>query len=197
MIRNRTQGFTLLELLVVIAIMGFLIGALVVAATGLKARAKIEKTAATIRRLDAGCEAYNTKFQDYPSEYAKLTAADVKSGKKWPVIKSDVYLYDYLGKPLSVVEGFSGGTSKKRNLEPFVEIMESERLGDIMGTKTVQILDAYEGPIWYELPGYTHGANFPDMSTKFDLTSLGPDRTTTWDKLNPIDDITNWTYDRK
>lgn len=194
---NRKHGFTMIELLVVIAIMGFLVSALVIAAAGLKQRARIEKTSAIIRKLDAGCQAYHTKFQDFPSEYAKLTAADIKGGKKWPVIKSDVYLYDYLCKPLSVVEGFSGGTSKKRNLEPFVEVMESERLGDPSGTKTVQILDAYEWPIWYELPGYTHGANFPDMSQKFDLTSLGPDKTTTWDKLNPGDDITNWTYDRK
>jgi prepilin-type N-terminal cleavage/methylation domain-containing protein len=192
MIRS-SKGFTIIELLVVIAIVGFLAAVLAVAAVGLTARSKIEKSSAMIRRLDSGCEAYHSRFQDYPAEYAKLT----KGAPPWPPIKSDVYLFDYLCKPLTVVEGFTATGSQVRPLDPFIEITESERRGDVTGTKTVQILDAWEGAIWYELPGYSHGANFPDRINKFDLTSWGVDKATTWDKLNPGDDVTNWTYDRR
>jgi prepilin-type N-terminal cleavage/methylation domain-containing protein len=194
---RRNSGFTLIELLVVIAIIGFLAAALVVAAVGLKQRSNIEKSAALVRRLDSACEAYHTRFQDFPSEYAKLTAADKKAGKTWPTIKSDVYLYDYLAIPLTVVEGFTASGAKVRNLEPFLEIKESEMVGTPGVPKTVKIIDAWKGAIWYELPGNTHGANFPDRSQKFDLRSFGQDMSSTWDNLNPGDDICNWTYDRK
>ncbi|MCE9584296.1 MAG: type II secretion system GspH family protein [Planctomycetes bacterium] len=193
------RGFTLLELLVVIAIIGFLAATLTIAAAGLKQRANIEKTAALIRRMDAGCEAYFTKFQDYPSDYAKLTAADKKSGKVWPAIKSDKYLFDYLAKPMTVTEGFTSAGSKVRDLSPFVEMKDSEVLGPDSGPHSVQCLDAWEGPIWYELPGYAHGTNFPDRSAKFDLTSCGANKVgdSLIDKINPLDDVTNWTFDRK
>jgi len=205
--RRTESGFSLIELLVVIAILGFLAATLTIAAAGLKQRSNIEKTSALVRRIDAGIEAYFTKFHDYPSDYAKLTSADKKAAKVWPTIKSDKYIYDYLGKPLTVTEGFISTGSKIKNLEPFCEMNASEILGPDTGPHTVQVLDAWKGPIWYELPGYAHGTNFPDRSkgevsstdSKFDLTSAGPDKIcdSFLDKLLPDDDVTNWTYDRK
>lgn len=205
--RRPDSGFTLLELLVVIAIIGFLAATLIIATVGLKQRSNIEKTSAIVRKLDSGCEAYFTKFHDFPSEYAKLTALDKKAGKSWPTIKSDKYLYDYLGRAMTITEGFSATGSKIRTLEPFCEFAASEIKGPDTGPKTVQILDAWEGPIWYELPGYAHGTNYPDRSkgevsstdSKFDLTSCGANKVADsfLDKLNPNDDVTNWTYDRK
>jgi len=92
----------------------------------------------------------------------------------------------------------AGHRGQTRNLEPFVEIKESERIGAPgMGLHTVQIIDAWNCPIWYDLPGSFHGSNFPDRQNRFDLTSYGADKQTTWDKLNPGDDVCNWTYDRK
>ena len=197
--RQANRGFTLLELLVVMAIIGFLAAALTIASAGLKQRSKIEKTGALVRRVDAGCEAYFTHFQDYPADYAKLTAADIKSGKVWPLIHHDKYLYDYLAKPMTVVEGFQATGSKLRNLDPFVEMKDSEVKGPDTGKHTVQALDAWGGPLWYDLPGHPHGANFPDRTQKFEIVSDGPNliNDSILDQLNPVDDVTDWAYDRK
>lgn len=200
MTRN-SRGFTIIELLVVIGIIGFLASALAVAAVGLAARSRIEKSAAIVRRLDSGCEAYHTRFQDYPSTFPKLTAADIKGGVVWPPIVSDVILYDYLAKPLTVIEGFVAGVAKKRALDPFIEVLESERSGTPSAVLSTKILDAWENPIWYELPGFTHGPTFPDRSNRFDIESWGGDRlpfiSTGGSKLNPVDDVCNWSIDRK
>ncbi|MCC6741040.1 MAG: type II secretion system protein [Planctomycetia bacterium] len=205
--RKPTSGFTLIELLVVIAIIGFLAATLIIAAAGLKQRSNIEKTAALVRKVDAACEAYFTKFHDFPSQYAKLTSLDKKAGKTWPTIKSDKYLFDYLGRALTVAEGFVATGAKFKTLDPFCELNASEIGGPDTGVGSVAILDSWQGPLWYELPGYAHGTNYPDRSkgevsstdSKFDLTSPGPNKVadSLLDKLNPGDDVTNWTYDRK
>lgn len=197
--RKPSHGFTLLELLVVIAIIGFLAATLTIAAAGLRQRANIEKTSALIRRLDSGCEAYFTKFQDYPSQYAKLTATDIINKKTNPGIHHDKYMYEYLARPMTVIEGFTTTGAKVRDLPPFVEMNNSEIKGPDSGPLTVQVLDAWQGPIWYSYPGFLHGTNFPDRSAKFDLASCGPNKIedTFLDHINPADDVTNWTYDRK
>ncbi|MCE9584293.1 MAG: prepilin-type N-terminal cleavage/methylation domain-containing protein [Planctomycetes bacterium] len=203
--RRRGNGFTLLELLVVIAIIGFLAATLVVATVGLKQRSKYEKANALIRRLDAACESYFTKFQDYPSDFPKLTAADKAGGIIWPGgPPKDKHLYDYLGQPLSIVVRFTGASSTSAILDPFVEFSPSEVSGPSAGVHTVQILDPWGGPVWYELPGCDHGTRYPDFSrgpssstnSRFDLTSAGPDghADSFDDKLNPKDDVTNYNY---
>ncbi|NUN47330.1 MAG: prepilin-type N-terminal cleavage/methylation domain-containing protein [Candidatus Brocadiae bacterium] len=187
--RRHSSGFTLLEMLVVIGVIGFLAAALVVAAVGLKARANIEKTSAMVRRLDTGCEAYHTRFQDYPGNYAKGAV---------PSISDDVTLYEYLAKPLVGIEGYTtAGAPKKKNLPPFVEISPSEVVGDTTATMVAKIIDAWQKPILYKLPGSVHGTNYPDHSKKFDIRSLGGDGVSIYDDLNPEDDVCNWTYDRK
>ncbi|KAF0245301.1 MAG: Protein containing Prepilin-type [Planctomycetota bacterium] len=199
----RRNGFTLIELLVVIAILGFLAATLVVAALGLKQRAKIENTAKLVKRLDTACEAYFTKFQDYPSDFARLTAAEKKAGASWPAIASDSYLFDYLGRPLVVVTGYGSGGGKSESLPPFLEFSTSEMSGSWSGAHSVKILDAWGNPIWYELPGFAHGSSHLDTSrgpssstdSRFDITSPGPDGSYNplADKTDPTDNITNWT----
>jgi prepilin-type N-terminal cleavage/methylation domain-containing protein len=200
--RRHENGFTLIELLVVIAILGFLAATLVVATVGLQQRSKIEKTTALIKRIETGCEAYFTKFQDYPSDYAKLTTADKAASVSWPTISSDKYLYDYLGMPLTAVSSFGGASAKVEQLTPFVEFTSSELSGAWSGPHSVQILDTWGNPILYELPGFDHGTNYvntkrgPSSSTNsgFDVTSAGPNGTmdSLILKTAPKDDITNW-----
>ncbi|MEK7467397.1 MAG: prepilin-type N-terminal cleavage/methylation domain-containing protein [Planctomycetota bacterium] len=201
--RKHGSGFTLIELLVVIAILGFLAATLVVAAVGLKQRAKIEKTAALIKRLDTACEAYFTKFQDYPSDFARLTAADKQASVTWPtIVPNDKLLFDYLGRPLQAATNYSAGGGKIEMLSPFLEFTTSEVSGPWTGAKSVQILDSWGNPIWYELPGFAHGSGFLDTSrgqtsstnSRFDLTSAGANGTadSLTDKTDPKDDITNW-----
>ena len=200
--RKQGNGFTLIELLVVIAILGFLAATLVVAAVGLKQRAKVEKTVALVRRLDTACEAYFTKFQDYPSAFARLTAADKQAGASWAPITSDKYLFDFLGRPLQAVTSYGPGGGKIETLPPFLEFTASEVSGPWTGAQSVEIRDSWGNPIWYELPGFTHGSQYPDTSrgatsstnSRFDITSPGPNGVTDSfsDKTDPKDDITNW-----
>jgi prepilin-type N-terminal cleavage/methylation domain-containing protein len=201
--QKHANGFTLIELLVVIAILGFLAATLVVGAVGFNQRAKIEKATALVRRIHAGCEAYFTKFQDYPSDYAKLTVADKAAGVSWPTISSDKYLYDYLARPLTAMASWGPGAGKTETLTPFVEFTASETSGPWSGAHSVQVRDPWGNAIWYELPGFDHGTNY--VSTKrgsssstnsgFDVTCAGPNGTkdSFSDKTDPKDDITNWT----
>src|SRR5689334_9926776 len=134
---RRTNGFTLIELLAVIAIIGFLAATLFVASVGLKARAKIEKADALIRNLSTGCEAYFTVFRDYPSDQAKLTAADKAAGKAWTAATpGDKFLYDYLCKPQIVTESWIAAGGKTKTVGPFCEIPASELSGPDIGKHT-------------------------------------------------------------
>ncbi len=200
--RTNRNGFTLLELLVVMAIIGFLAATLVVAARGLNQRAKIEKAAKLVLRIDTGCEAYFTKFQDYPSPYARLSAAAKSGGASWPTIQSDTMMFDYLGRSLPLVTGYGASTSKVEWLDPFVTFAESETSGFSATPGSVRIVDPWGGAVWYELPGCPHGANYPDFSrgpssstnSRFDVTSAGPDghKDSFDDKTAPKDDVTNF-----
>jgi prepilin-type N-terminal cleavage/methylation domain-containing protein len=205
---RRSKGFTLIELLAVIAIMGFLAATLVVATVGLKAHAKIERADALIRNLSTGCEAYFTVFRDYPSDQPKLTVADKLAGKAWTAATpGDRFLYDYLCKPQVLAGSYAAAGAKTKTVGPFCEIPDSELSGPDTGKHTVAILDPWGTPVWYELPGFTHGTNFPDTSkgessstnSKFDITSGGPNQKleTLGDKVNAYDDRANWIIDRK
>lgn len=199
--RNR-NGFSLVELLVVIAIIGFLAASLIVAAAGLNQRAKVEKCTALIRRIDTGCEAYFTKFQDYPSPHAKLTAADKSGGVTWPTVESDTLLFDFLGRSQPLVIGYGPGPARVETLDPFVPFTESETSAFSASPNSVQVLDPWGKSVWYQLPGFTHGTAYPDFSrgptsstnSRFDVTSGGPDgeKDSFILKTEPKDDITNW-----
>lgn len=198
----RSRGFTLVELLVVIAIIGLLAATLVVAAAGLGQRSKIEKASKTVLRIETACEAYFTKFQDYPSDKAKLTAADKALGVTWAPIQSRTFVFDYIGRPLNAVVAFGPGAGKSATLDPFAEFSDGELSGSTGTMSTVAILDPWGRGIWYELPGFPHGTAYPDTSkgassstnSRIDVTSGGPDGTaqSLSSKLNPFDDVTNW-----
>lgn len=200
--RKRTRGFSLVELLVVIAIIGFLAASLIVAAAGLNQRAKIEKCTALVRRIDTGCEAYFTKFQDYPSPHAKLTAAEKNGGVLWPKVESETLLFDYLGRAQPLVVGYGPGPARVETLEPFVLFSDSETSGFSALPDSVKVLDPWGESVWYQLPGFTHGVNYPDFSrgpssstnSRFDVTSGGPNgkKDSFLLKTLPQDDITNW-----
>lgn len=198
----RPRGFTLVELLVVIAIIGLLAATLVVAAAGLGQRSKIEKASKLVLRIETACEAYFTKFQDYPSGQAKLTAADKAGGASWAPIQSRTFVFDYIGRPLKAVVAFGPGAGKSATLDPFTEFAESEISGFTATPNTVAIVDPWGQGIWYELPGFAHGTSYPDTSkgassstnSRIDVTSGGPDGVaqSLGSKLDPKDDVTNW-----
>ncbi|MCC6741037.1 MAG: type II secretion system protein [Planctomycetia bacterium] len=198
----RSRGFTLVELLVAIAIIGLLAATLVVASAGLGQRSKIEKAAKMVLRIETACEAYFTKFQDYPSNQAKLTAAAKAGGALWAPIQSRTFVFDYIGRPLTAVVQFGPGAGKTATLEPFAEFAASELSGDPATPGTVAIMDPWGEGIWYELPGFAHGTSYADTSrgpssstdSRIDVTSGGPDGTaqSLGNKLDPKDDVTNW-----
>ncbi|HVR87287.1 MAG TPA: prepilin-type N-terminal cleavage/methylation domain-containing protein [Planctomycetota bacterium] len=174
---SRKKGFTLVELLVVITIITLLVSLLVVLISSVIDRARYAKTAAIIKLLDDGCKTYNLDFGQYPPN----DRGDSRS------------LHYHLGIPRKITTQKSDiGGSLVATKPPIVEF-QRDMLGDTRAgfpdpkTNPVPIVDAWDNPVRYKVPGKFNKKGV-------DIWSPGKDGKDQLDASLPdYDDVTNWS----
>lgn len=174
---NRRKGFTLVEILVVITIITLLVSFLVVLIGSVIDKARYTKTAAIIKLLDDGCRTYHLDFGQYPPNDRQ----DSRS------------LHHHLGIPRKITtqKGDVGGglvTTKP----PIIEF-QRDMLGDTKAgvpnplTNPVPIVDGFDNPIRYKVPGKYN-------KKSVDIWSPGKDGKDQLEETVPgYDDVTNWS----
>jgi len=174
---NRRKGFTLVEILVVITIITLLVSLLVVLVGNILERARYAKTAAVVKLLDEACKTYNLDFGQYPPN-------DMQDSRS---------LYHHLGmeRKLKTQKG-DMGAALVTTKPPIVEF-QHDMLGDPKSglpdpkTNPVPIVDGFDNPIRYKVPGKYNKKGV-------DIWSAGKDGKDQLDSSLPdYDDVTNWS----
>jgi len=174
---TRRKGFTLVEILVVITIITLLVSLLVVLFVSIVDKARYAKTAAVIKLLDEACKTYNLDFGQYPPN-------DLQDSRS---------LYRHLGMPRKIqTQKSEMGATLTTTKPPIVEF-RADMLGDTKSglpdpkTNPVPIVDGFDNPIRYKVPGKYNKKGV-------DIWSPGKDGK---DQLDPnlpdYDDVTNWS----
>lgn len=174
---SRKKGFTLVEILVVITIITLLVSLLVVLIANIIDKARYAKTAATVKLLDEACKSYNLDFGVYPPN-AKGNSSS---------------LHHHLGIERKITtQKQAMGTSLVSTKPPIVEFqrdMLQEAKGSTPDPKTnpVMIVDGFDNPIRYKVPGKYNPKGV-------DIWSPGKDGKDQFDDKAPdYDDVTNWS----
>jgi general secretion pathway protein G len=174
---SRKKGFTLVEILVVITIITLLVSLLVVLISNVIDRARYAKTAATVKLLDDGCKVYHLDFGQYPPN-------DKQDSRS---------LHHHLGIPRKIITQRSDlGSSPVSTKPPIIEF-QRDMLGDAKvgipdpKTNPVPIVDGFDNPIRYKVPGKYNKKGF-------DIWSPGKNGKDELDENVPgYDDVTNWS----
>jgi len=174
---TRRKGCTLVEILVVITIITLLVSLLVVLVGNIIERARYAKTAAVIKLLDEACKTYNLDFGQYPPN-------DLQDSRS---------LYRHLGSPRKLQTQKSDmGAALVTTKPPIVEF-KGDMLGDSKSgppdprTNPVPIVDGFDNPIRYKVPGKYNKKGV-------DIWSPGKDGKDQLDSSLPdYDDVTNWS----
>jgi prepilin-type N-terminal cleavage/methylation domain-containing protein len=174
--KRKDSGFTLVEILVVITIITLLVSLLVVLIANVIDRARYAKTAATVKLLDTACKSY---FQDF-GVYPPNSKGDSRS------------LHHHLGSPRKIQTIKSDmGAALVTNKPPIVEFQRDMLMEPKGGTpdpqlNPVPIVDAFDQPIKYKIPGTYNKKGVDIWSSgkdgKDQLVDTAPD----------YDDVTNW-----
>jgi len=77
----RQGGFTIVELLIVIVIIGVLAALVIVAYTGITARANEASVRSDLRSAANKLEVYNTEYGHYPTSTTEMAAVGIKASK--------------------------------------------------------------------------------------------------------------------
>lgn len=174
---SRRKGFTLVEILVVITIITLLVSLLVVLISNVIDKARYAKTAAIVKLLDEACKTYHLDFGQYPPN-------DLQDSRS---------LHHHLGMPRKLqVQKTEMGSGVVSTKPPIVEF-QRDMLGDAKSgvpdprTNPVPIVDGFDNPIRYKVPGKYNKKGV-------DIWSPGKDGK---DQLDPnlpdYDDVTNWS----
>jgi prepilin-type N-terminal cleavage/methylation domain-containing protein len=174
---SRRKGFTLVEILVVITIITLLMSLLVVLIGNIMDRARYAKTAAVIKLLDEACKTYHLDFGEYPPN-------DKQDSRS---------LHHHLGMPRKIkTQKGDMGAALVSTKPPIVEF-KGDMLGDSKNgapdpkTNPVPIVDGFDNPVRYKVPGKYNKKGV-------DIWSPGKDGK---DQLDPnlpdYDDVTNWS----
>jgi prepilin-type N-terminal cleavage/methylation domain-containing protein len=174
---TRRKGFTLVEILVVITIITLLVSLLVVLFVSIIDKARYAKTAAVIKLLDEACKTYHLDFGQYPPN-------DLQDSRS---------LYRHLGMPRKIQTLKSDmGAALVTTKPPIVEF-KGDMLGDSKSgmpdprTNPVPIVDGFDNPIRYKVPGKYNKKGV-------DIWSPGKDGKDQLDSSLPdYDDVTNWS----
>lgn len=173
---KRTKGFTLVEILVVITIITLLVSLLVVLVANVIDRARYAKTAAVIKLLDEGCKNYNLDFGQYPPN-------DKQDSRS---------LHHHLGMPRKITTQKSDVGGNLVTTKPPIIEFQRDMLGDAKAgvpdpkTNPVPIVDGFDNPIRYKVPGKWN-------KKSVDIWSPGKDGKDQLDETLPdFDDVTNW-----
>jgi prepilin-type N-terminal cleavage/methylation domain-containing protein len=174
---KRRKGFTLVEILVVITIITLLVSLLVVLIANIIDRARYAKTAATVKLLDEACKSYRLDFGVYPPN----DKTDSRS------------LHYHLGieRKITTIKGDQGAalvTTKPPIVEFPSDMLQEAKSGrPDPRNNPVPIVDAFDNPIRYKVPGKYNQRGVDIWSPGKD----GKDQFVDTDK--DYDDVTNWS----
>ncbi|MBI5779832.1 MAG: type II secretion system protein [Planctomycetes bacterium] len=182
---NCKNGFTLIELLIVIGIITLLMSIVLVGASWLKNKARIDATAMLIRKIESALSEYNLAFDAYPpDEYTG-------DGKTY---KDSQNLYYFLGRSFDIEQGYDpaeGGKLKKK-FGPAVAGGFNK-----IEVKDDYIIDAWGNKITYQNPGEDHSSSDGKNNESFvDMESWGSNGVEDEDGSSDDDDINNWKQDK-
>jgi prepilin-type N-terminal cleavage/methylation domain-containing protein len=174
---SRRKGFTLVEILVVITIITLLVSLLVVLIANVIDKARYAKTAAIVKMLDEGCKTYHLDFGQYPPN-------DKQDSRS---------LHHHLGIPRKITTQKSEMGGGLVTTKPPIIEFQRDMLGDSKAgipnpmTNPVPIVDAFDNPIRYKVPGKYNKKGV-------DIWSPGKDgKDQLDDSLPDYDDVTNWS----
>jgi len=174
---SRRKGFTLVELLVVITIITLLVSLLVVLIANILDKARYAKTAAVVKLLDDACKTYHLDFGQYPPN-------DKQDSRS---------LHHHLGIPRKIVVQRSDVGGNLVTKKPPIVEFQRDMLGDAKAgfpdpmNNPVPIVDAWDNPIRYKVPGKYNKKGV-------DIWSPGKDGKDQLDDTLPdYDDVTNWS----
>jgi prepilin-type N-terminal cleavage/methylation domain-containing protein len=171
---SRKKGFTLVEILVVITIITLLVSLLVVLIANIIDKARYAKTTATVRLLDNGCKAYHLDFGVYPPNDKSGSASlhhHLGLPRKLQTLKTD------LGTPL---------VTTKPPIIDFKSDILQEKGGTPDPMNPVSVVDAFDNPIRYMIPG-KYNPRYVDI---WSPGKNGKDEYV--ETADGYDDVTNW-----
>lgn len=152
LVRKRKRGFTLLEVLVVMAIITLLAALLVVLVTGVKQKAREEKTRGTIKKLCTALSVYRERFQDFPPSAGAY--------------QSSQNLHYYLCNRFRKPEGIDPNTGRPTwysEPDPPLTLTNAE-VSTHDGGNSLQpgfVVDAWDLTMFYFYPGRDHRSDSP------------------------------------
>jgi hypothetical protein len=140
-------------------------------------KARYAKTIATVRLLDNGCKTYHLDFGVYPPDDKKSSAS----------------LHNHLGLPRKLETLKTDlGTNLVTTKPPIIEFksdMLQEKSGVPDPMSPVPIVDAFDNPIRYKIPGKY-------LPKAVDIWSPGKNGKDEYvESAQDYDDVTNWARD--